>query len=143
MLEAPAAPDKVVIVLSAELSLGRAANVAACLAAGLAAVLPGWGGHSLRDADGVASVASSHLPIIVLGADATRMAALCGRLGQEPPPGCKLCLFPSYAQDIHDASVYWVRHGQTSHRSEGMLGLGLAGSKKWVNGLTGSLPMLR
>ena len=86
----PAVPEKIVIVLAATLGVGQAANVSVCLAAGLAAASPGWAGAPLRDPDGMVSSAISHLPIIVLSADAVRMAQLRERLALAPPDGCLL-----------------------------------------------------
>lgn len=62
--------------------------------------------------------------------------------GIEPNIG-RATLFPAYAQAIHTASEYWNRHRQTIHANESMLGLGLRGRKRWVNSLTGSLPLWR
>ena len=139
----PAVPEKIVIVLAATLGVGQAANVSACLAAGLAAASPGWAGAPLRDPDGMVSSAISHLPIIVLSADAVRMAQLRERLALAPPDGARLAVFPAYAREIHDAGQYWARHRETSHRDQPLLGVGLAGARRWINALTGSLPMLR
>ncbi|WZB76035.1 DUF2000 family protein [Achromobacter insuavis] len=52
-------------------------------------------------------------------------------------------MFPAYAREIHEAAHYWARHRETSHRDQPLLGVGLAGAKRWINALTGSLPMLR
>lgn len=140
---APVPPEKVVIVVSAGLALGQAANAAACIAAGLGAGLPGWAARPLRDVDGLQSSAISHLPIIILSANDAQMAALCDRLPMEPPVGGGLALFPAYAQGIHDCHAYWERHRESAHRRLPMVGIGLAGARRWINGLTGSLPMLR
>lgn len=140
---APALPEKVVIVLAAGLDLGQAANATACLAAGLAAPGAAWAGQPLRDADGMASAAISHLPIIVLTADEPRMAQLRERLSLPMPDNAGMTLFPAYARQIHEAAEYWARHRRTSHRDQPLLGVGLAGPRRWVNALTGSLPMLR
>ena len=91
--------------------------------------------------DGLQSSAISHLPIIILSASDAQMAALCDRLPMEPPAGggwrCS-----AYAQGIHDCHAYWERHRESAHRGQPMLGIGVA-ARRWVNGLTGSLPMLR
>ena len=93
--------------------------------------------------DGLQSFAISHLPIIILSANDAQMAALCDRLPMEPPVGGGLALFPAYAQGIHDCHAYWERHRESAHRRLPMVGIGLAGARRWINGLTGSLPMLR
>ena len=105
--------------------------------------LPGWAARPLRDVDGLQSFAISHLPIIILSANDAQMAALCDRLPMEPPVGGGLALFPAYAQGIHDCHAYWERHRESAHRRLPMVGIGLAGARRWINGLTGSLPMLR
>ncbi|WP_283242637.1 DUF2000 family protein [Achromobacter ruhlandii] len=82
---APAVPEKIVIVLAATLGVGQAANVSACLAAGLAAALPGWAGPPLRDPDGMPSPAIPHPPIIVPAAAPVRLAQ-CRPPPPPPPP---------------------------------------------------------
>jgi hypothetical protein len=137
-------PSKVVIVLNPEQGPGQAANVAACIAAGLAAADPCWAGHPLVDGVGLASVSSSHEPITVLAADPCRMREIMLRLAKtDMPAQGRASLFPVYAQAIHTASAYWSRHAQAVHADEPVLGLGLRGHKRWVNSLTGSLPLWR
>ena len=143
--EAPHTPwvEKVVIVPARNLEPGRAVNVSACLAAGLAGACPGWAGAELQDADGLRSVASAHLPIVMLAADTDALGALLRRLtAVQGCPGA-VCLFPVYAQSVHDAPSYWKQHRETAHAQEALHGLGLAGPKQWINSLTGSLPMFR
>jgi Protein of unknown function (DUF2000) len=146
MPEPPAmsAPDKVAIVLAADLSPGPAANIASCIAAGLAARSPNWAGRPLVDTSGLRTAASSHLPIAVLRAEPAAMNTLIQRLTHGPTiEGSAVSLFPAYAQTIHECSEYWRRHGRSSHTEEGMLGIGFCGSKRWVNRMTGSLPLWR
>lgn len=139
-----AQPLKVALVLSAALAPGAAANVAACLAAGLSAARPGWAGRPLSDATGLASVASSHLPITILRAEREALQALLRRLaeGSREPDGL-VSLFPEYAQSMHEAEAYWLRHAQTRHTEHDLLGVGLHGPKRWVARLSGSLPLWR
>jgi len=135
--------EKVAVVVAAGMGAGEAANVAACVAAGLSAAAPGWAGAALEDVDGLRSAASSHLPIAVLMADEARMKALVQALAGERPAGAAVVLFPAYAQRIQDAASYWAEHRGCSHRSARMLAVGMAGSRRWINRLAGSLPLLR
>ncbi len=135
--------EKIAVVLNAALPAGQAANVAACLSAGLAAAQTGWAGRPLQDAAGLASVASAHLPIAVLRAEADALAALLVRLQAGPPHDGVVCLFPAYAQTVNDGSTYWAMHQQTTHAQTPMLGVALAGPRRWVNSLTGSLGLWR
>jgi hypothetical protein len=142
--QAISAPDKVAIVLAAELSPGPATNIASCIAAGLAACSPGWAGRPLVDALGLKTAASSHLPIAILRAEPATMSALMQQLTNGPTvEGGAVSLFPAYAQTIHKCSEYWHRHGLSAHADEAMLGIGFSGPKRWVNRMTGSLPLWR
>lgn len=135
---------KIVVVLAAGLAPGAAANIAACLAAGLTAARPGWAGQSLVDAAGLASAASSHLPITILRADPDPMRSLLAQLAAAASePDSVVSLFPAYAQAMHGCEAYWQRHRETAHAEEPMLGIGLHGPKRWVTRLTGSLPLWR
>ena len=142
--QATAAPEKIAIVLVAGLAPGPAANIASCIAAGLAASNPGWAGRPLVDAAGLKTAASSHAPIAILGAEPAAMSALMQKLAEGPSvDGAAASLFPAYAQSIHQGSEYWHRHGLAVHGEEAMLGIGFSGPKRWVNRLTGSLPLWR
>jgi len=136
--------DKVAIVLAADLSPGPATNIASCIAAGLAAFRPSWAGRPLVDASGLKTAACSHLPIAILRAEAAALSALMQQLTHGPiVEGGAVSLFPAYAQTIHDCSEYWRRHGLSAHAEEAMLGIGFSGPKRWVNRMTGSLPLWR
>ena len=137
-----AAPEKVAVVLRADLPPGPAANVAACVAAGLAGALPGWAGRGLRDGAGLHSASSAHLPIAVLRADAPALSVLLQRLRQQAPQG-RVCVFPAYAQSVNDCQTYWAQHAHTDHTQAELLGVGLAGTRRWVNTLAGSLGLWR
>jgi len=129
------------VVLDGELAPGVAANIAACIAAGLSATLPGLAGRPLVDADGFASASSAHLPIAVLRGAAAALSALVAR-GRAPDGGA-VVVFPSFAQRIHTVEDYWREHALRSMRTEAMLGIGLVGPASWVRSLTGSLSLFR
>lgn len=142
--QAIAAPDKVAIVLAVGLAPGPAANIASCIAAGLAACRPGWAGRPLIDASGLKTAASSHVPIAILRAELVTMSALMKQLADGPAlADGAVSLFPAYAQALHESSEYWHRHGLSVHANEAILGIGFSGSKRWVNRMTGSLPLWR
>jgi Protein of unknown function (DUF2000) len=90
------------------------------------------------------TAASSHLPIAILRAELVTMSALMKQLADGPAVADgAVSLFPAYAQDLHESSEYWHRHGLSVHTNEAMLGIGFSGPKRWVNRLTGSLPLWR
>jgi hypothetical protein len=146
MLEGQIQPSmcKVAIVLGDGLAPGQASNVAACIAAGLAAAKSDWAGKPLVDAAGLRSVSSSHQAISILRAEPATMSALVLQLTRNAEPeGGVLSLFPAYAQAIHECGEYWNRHRAATHSNETLLGIGFAGPKRWVSRLTGSLPLWR
>lgn len=129
------------IVLDGELTPGVAANVAACIAAGLGATLPALAGRPLVDADGFPSASSAHLPIAILRSAAAALSALVEHA--RAPDGGAVVVFPSFAQRIHTVEAYWREHALRSMRTEAMLGIGLVGPASWVRSLTGSLSLFR
>jgi hypothetical protein len=136
--------DKVAIVLADGLAPGQASNVAACIAAGLAAAKSDWAGKPLVDAAGLRSVSSSHLAITILRAEPATMSALVLQLTHNVAPvGGVLSVFPAYAQAIHECGEYWDRHDVATHSNEALLGIGFAGPRRWVSRLTGNLPLWR
>ncbi len=143
MVDTVQTPERVVIVLASDLSPDIAVNVGACLAAGLSAASPTWVGQALVDVTGMISVSSSHLPIVLLHAPSARMNELVTRLPSIRQTAAWVSVFPAYAKSMHDAQTYWKQHATASHRVEPLLGMGIAGSKKWVNSLTGSFPLWR
>ena len=130
------------IALRAGLPVGHAANVAACIAAGLAHGAEGLAGQALCDADGRESLSSATLPIAILGADDAGLAALWRRAADAVPTG-RCVLFPHYAQAMHGVEDYWAAHAAARHSEQPLLGIGLVGPQAWVRRLTGALPLLR
>lgn len=130
------------VALAGELPVGIAANVAACIAAGLGAAVPGWAGRPLVDAENLTSASSAHLPIPVLRCTAAGFAALLER-SRVRPEGAALVVFPRYAQRMHTAEEYWREHARRALVTEELLGVGFAGPRAWVRSLTGSMPLLR
>lgn len=142
-----AAIEKVVLVLRDDLPLGTAVNVASCLTAGIIAKQPQLAGHSLMDAAQLASVATSHVPIVALKGNSEVFQRLLSTLHSmqqaQPLPEGSFSMFPDYARSIHNPEIYWQQHRTQHHNGEQLLGLALCGATKWLNKLTGNLPLLR
>jgi AcrR family transcriptional regulator len=143
-----AAPSKRSLLLAADLTPGAAANDAACLSAGLAAARPGWAGRPLVDVGGLASMASSHLPIAILRAAPKQLRTVVQRLAEGPvDPDATVSLSPAYAQSVHDAETYWRRYAARTHVGQDSLGLGLGlglqGPRRWVARFSAGLPLWR
>lgn len=136
--------EKIVLVLRSELPAASLVNIAACLTAGITARHPWLAGQPLQDAAGLCTVASSHLPIVALKADDAVFNRILQQLQQQDAgaDNC-VCLFPAYAKSMHSAPEYWQQHQQTAHDGSQLSGLALLGPKKWLNKLSGNLPLLR
>ena len=67
---------------------------------------------------------------------------LCDRLPMEPPVGGGLALFPAMRKASTTATPMGSATGNPRIAASPMVGIGLAGARRWINGLTGSLPML-
>ena len=134
--------DKIVLVLRPELATGTLLNIAACLTAGITATQPQHAGQPLQDLAGLNSAASSHLPVVVLKGNDQVFERILQQLKQQQDAG-RVCIFPDYAQAIHQAEQYWQIHQQTVHNGGHISGLALSGTKKWLNRLTGNLALLR
>ena len=136
------AAEKIILVLRADLALGTLVNVAACLTAGIIAGVPVLAGHALEDQAGLRSLASSHVPIVALKGGTDAFVRILTEIKSQQDKGL-LCVFPAYARDIHQAQDYWVQHHEHTHDGSELLGLALYGPKKWLNRLSGNLPLLR
>jgi hypothetical protein len=131
----------VAIVVDPSLGPGRTANAAAVVAIGLGAAAPQLAGLRLTDADGKGSDAISLVPVPILQADSGRFGVLLER-AMPTPEACHIVLFPAFSTAIHDPSVYLEEAANRRLSTETYAAVGLAGPKKWVRSLTGSLKLL-
>ena len=133
--------EKIVLVLRDGLPLSTTVNVACCLSVGITAYQSNLAGHHLIDAAGLKSLASSHVPIVALKGNDEVFERLIKTI-KDSNEGL-ISVFPAYARDMHNPEQYWQRHQSESHQGEQLLGIALIGAKKWLNKLTGNLPLLR
>lgn len=131
----------IAIVVDPSLSPGRTANAAAVVAIGLGSAAPQLAGRRLVDADGLASDAISLVPVPILQADPGRFAVLLDR-ALPALDSCHVVLFPAFSAAIQDPSVYLAEAANRRLTIEAYVAVGLAGPKKWVRSLTGSLKLL-
>lgn len=134
--------EKIILVLRPELPVGTLVNVAACLTAGIVGANRRLAGHSLTDLSGLLSQASCHVPVVALKGDDAAFCRILAEIKAQQGNGC-LSIFPAYARDIHQAEDYWLQHQEQTHAGPELLGLALYGPKKWLNRLSGNLPLLR
>ncbi len=135
-------PEKIILVLRPDLPVGTLVNVAACLTAGIIAANPGLAGEPLEDQSGLRSLASSHVPVVALKGENAAFTRILAAVKTQQDARL-LSVFPAYARDIHQAAQYWQQHKGYVHDGTELLGLALYGPKKWLNRLSGNLPLLR
>lgn len=130
------------IVLDAALPPGRLANTAAVIAVGLGAARPELGGSRARDGRGRIGSGCCRLPNPILEANEGQQSALLGK-AFPPPSGAVIVPFPAFAAAVNDHAEYLAALAERDLGAERLIGLGLAGPRRWVKSLTGSLRLLR
>jgi hypothetical protein len=133
-------PARCVIVVDEALPAGLAANAAAVLALTLGARAPGLRGPDIDDADGVRLPGLIDRGLPILKAPAADLAAMRARA---VVAGVEVIGFPRFGQETTDYEAFCERVAQTPTAELEYLGLLVAGPKRTVNKLTGSLPLLR
>ncbi len=135
-------PDKkIVIVISAELEKGPAANRAAVLATGLAAHVPNMIGENLTTKDGKTLLGITQIPIPILKTKPdTSLSALANK-SQEL--GCMVIVFLSRAQGMLSYEEYKQSIAQTNYQDLDIDAIAIYGDNIAVTKITGNLPALR
>jgi hypothetical protein len=134
--------DKCAIVVDGVLPSGLAMNAAAVLAFSLGHV---YGqpvlGPDVKDRDGQVHRAITAAPIPILRADAEGLRAIVAKASTDPE--LFLVDFTEAAQAARDYGDYTASMGAAGSDEHVYVGLALAGSKKSVNRLTGSMALYR
>ena len=133
-------PARCVIVVDEALPPGLAANAAAVLALTLGARAPGLRGPDIDDADGARLPGLIDRGLPILKAPAADLSALRARAVEA---GVEVIGFPRFGQATTDYEAFRANVAQTPTAELEYLGLLLAGPKRMVDKLTGSLPLLR
>ncbi|ALG15099.1 hypothetical protein AOZ06_27355 [Kibdelosporangium phytohabitans] len=132
---------RVAIVVDPSLSPGLVGNTIATIAIGLGAAAPHLGGPRLVDRTGVTIHPSASVPVPVLQAEPSVLRGLLLRAvnGEEETV---VVPFPAFARNMHDFNAYQSEFTRRELGEEEVHGVGLAGPRKWVASLTGSLKLL-
>ncbi len=131
-------PEKLVIVVAEGLDPATAANTCALLALSVGARHPALIGPTVTDADQQEHAGISTVPVPVLRAPADRVAALA----RPDRPGVSAVGFARFAASCQTYDAYIAAMAATPAGDVGYFGVALAGPKRQVNSLTGSLPLL-
>lgn len=133
--------QKVVIVVSASLGIGLAANRAAILATGLAMHVPNIIGKNLKTKDGIDLLGFTQIPIPILSAKSEISFFELAKKSQEL--GCKTIVFLTRAQGMRSYEEYIQSVAQTNYSELDIDAIAIYGDKKSVTRVTGNLPSLR
>ena len=136
-----AAPERCAVVVADALSGGHAANAAAVVTAMLAVRTPGLLGPDVRDADGVPHPGVVLVPVPVLVAPVDRLAQLWRDGTGDPVLVC--AGFTALAQSCRTYQEYLDLMAAARTDDLRFVAVGLAGPRRPVNRLAGSLPLLR
>ncbi len=132
---------KIVIVISANLEKGQAANRAAVLATGLAAHVPHMIGVDVTTKDGKTLLGITQIPIPILTTKPDTSLSIIAQKSQEL--GCMVIPFLSRVQGMTSYDEYIQSIGQSDYQDLDIDAIALYGDKKSVTSLTGNLPALR
>lgn len=139
--DADLSASKCAVVVDEALPAGLAANAASVLAMTLANQVPGIIGPDVKDGDGRLHAGIVLIPVPILTAPADRLVEIQKRLSGEP--GITSVGFTSLAQSCRTYEEYVERVSQTASDDLVYIAIGVFGPRRFLNRLTGSLPLLR
>lgn len=127
-----------VVILNADLPVGKAANAAAVISLTLGQRHPQFVGTELVDGDEKAWPGLIPVGIPVLSASNEQLASLVGQCGEQ---GFDAILFPVEGQMTVDYAAFSAAVRQIPTNQLQHLGLGIVGEKKALRKLTGKLKL--
>lgn len=133
--------SKNAIVVSEDLPPGLAVNAASVLAVTLGHRVDGLVGSDVKDADGIVHPGIIYTPLPVLKANAADIGRIVESASGDPEVFC--VAFSSLAQSCKTYDEYIQRMNETPTSGLEAVAAAMAGPKKKVNKLVGSLPLLR
>lgn len=135
--------EKCVLIMDEALPLGVIANTAAILGVTIGRCAPQMVGKDVVDGDKKTHIGIVEFPIPILKGSRDFLAKLREKLYLPDYADVTTVDFSELAQGCRVYEEYMEKMAQTPGESLRYLGLALCGTKKAVNKLTGSLPLLR
>lgn len=135
--------NKCVIVADAELPAGILANTTAILGMTLGKYLPECIGEDVEDGSGFLHMGITKLPIPILKGNKESIHALRQRLFTDDYNDLMVVDFSDVPQSCMAYEKYIAKAKTVCESDYTYLGIAIYGSRKKVNTLTGSLPLLR
>ncbi len=134
---------KCVMVIDAELPIGVAANTSAILGVTLGKHIPQQVGEDVLDASNKAHLGIITIPVAILRGNKEILKEMRARLYDGEFSDLVAVDFSDVARSCNVYSEYTAKAACVQEEDHTYLGIALYGSKKKVNKLTGSLPLLR
>ena len=135
--------SKCVMVLDENLPLGLLANTAAILGITLGKHMPEAVGADVLDGSGKAHLGIIMFPVPILRGDAEQIRAIRETLSGVDYQDVIVVDFSDVAQGCRTYDEFIDKAAKAEEKEFQYLGIGICGSKKLVNKLTGNLPLLR
>lgn len=135
--------EKCVMVIDEDLPLGLIANTAAIMGITLGRYMPEVVGADVTDGDGHTHPGIIEFPVPVLKAAPEQIKALREALYQPELQDVTAVDFSDLAQGCKTYGEFIEKMAQTPESGLQYFGVALCGSRKKINRLTGSLPLLR
>lgn len=135
--------EKCVMVIDGALPAGLAANTSAILGITLGKALPELVGPDVRDGAGERHPGIIALPLPVLRGDAESIRGIWQRLKEPAFAGVTAVDFTTLAQGCKSYDRFIAGMTKTLPEELTYLGVALCGSRKQIDRLTGSMPLLR
>jgi hypothetical protein len=138
-----AVETKCVIIADEELPSGILANTAAILGITLGKQVPECVGQDVMDGSGCRHAGIISIPVPILKGNKDLLRELRRKLFEADNADLLVVDFSDVAQGCRVYSEYMQKARFTAEEEHVYLGLAIYGSKKKINKLTGSLPLLR
>lgn len=135
--------EKCIMIIDENLPLGMIANTAAIMGITLGKKIPEIVGNDVIDKSGKIHLGIIEFPIPILKGTKEEIKIMRERLYQPGFQDLTVVDFSDLAQSCKTYEEYIMKMEQVSESTLQYLGLAIYGTKKKVNKLTGSVPLLR
>lgn len=135
--------EKFVMVIDADLPTGIIANTAAILGVTMGKMRPEVVGREVVDMSGNQHLGIIEFPVPILKATGAMIRELRAKLFQPDYEELTVVDFSDLAQSCKTYEEFIGKMAAADEKSLAYFGIGICGSKKKVNKLTGSIPLLR
>lgn len=134
---------KCAVIIDGELPRGIIANAAAIMGLTLGRRIPQIVGRDVKDGNGCLHLGIVEFPVPVLKANAAKIKQLRRALYSPEYEDVVTVDFSDLAQGCKTYDEFILKMSAASEADLNYLGIALCGSKKQINSLTGSMPLLR